>query len=435
MHYYSLNQQAPAVDFRAAALYGQAPDKGLYFPQQLPQLRSTLVNNLRSLTREELAFEVLKQYTGTTIPHSTLQNICTAAIDFPIPLISLSEELKVLELFQGPTLSFKDLGARFMSRCLSYFAQSMDKKIVVLVATSGDTGSAVADGFLGKEGIEVVILYPSGKVSRLQELQLTTLGSNIRAIEVEGNFDDCQSLVKTAFSDQDYQSHIFLTSANSINIARWLPQQLFYFFALQQWNHTEAPVIVVPSGNFGNIGAGILAKKTGLGCKQFIAACNQNDVVYRYLQSGVYQTAPTVHTCSNAMDVGNPSNFVRINELYRHDINMLRRELSASSVNDEQTAQAMQECWNTFNYVLDPHTAVAYHSWKDYAIRNKEAKGIIVSTAHPLKFEEWVKAQLNIELVKPKALEQLENRKKSTIKLKPEYKNLKDYLMGVYSRE
>jgi threonine synthase len=320
MQYFSLNKQAPVVDFKEATIKGQAPDKGLYFPEFIPQLEKDLIKNIDQIFNEELAFRVIKPYVGNVIPDDILMNIVTETINFNVPVVSVSPQIFALEMFHGNTLAFKDIGARFMSRCLGYFVKGNDKKVTVLVATSGDTGGAVADGFYGIEGVQVVILYPSGKVSSVQEKQLTTLGKNIHAIEINGTFDDCQRLVKKAFTDEELCSSLFLTSANSINVARWLPQQFFYFLAYKQWqDKNNAPVISVPSGNFGNICAGLLAMKSGLPINHFIAACNANDVVPQYMLTHQYHAKQSVATISNAMDVGDPSNFIRILQIFDND--------------------------------------------------------------------------------------------------------------------
>ncbi|MDQ6813912.1 MAG: threonine synthase, partial [Bacteroidota bacterium] len=306
MLYYSTNHQSAKVSFKEATIKGQAPDKGLYFPERIPELAVDFIKNIELYSREEIAFRAIQPFVGNTIPVDVLQQIIAETINFDFPLVRITDEIFSLELFHGPTLAFKDVGARFMSRCLGYFVKDINKPVTVLVATSGDTGGAVASGFYEVEGVNVVILYPSGKVSSVQELQLTTLGKNITAIEIDGNFDDCQQLVKQAFADEKLNEEKFLTSANSINVARWLPQQFYYFYAYQQWNDKEAPpVMCVPSGNFGNICAGMVAHLTGLPVKHFVAAVNANDSVYKYLQTGSYQTQQAVATISNAMDVGN----------------------------------------------------------------------------------------------------------------------------------
>ena len=342
MLYYSLNKKAPSVDFRDATIKGQAPDKGLYFPQTVPSVDADLIRNIEQYPKDDLAFKIMKPYVGETIEDETLFEIVKETIDFPFPLQQITPDISVLELFHGPTLAFKDVGARFMSRCLGYFSKQQTKKITVLVATSGDTGGAVANGFLGVNGVEVVILYPSGKVSPVQELQLTTCKQNITALEVNGSFDDCQAMVKDAFIDTDLAAKLQLTSANSINVARWLPQQLYYFLAYQQWKDKEnPPVFSVPSGNFGNICAGLLAHVSGLPVKHFIAACNANDAVPNYLKTGRFEPKIAVPTISNAMDVGVPSNFIRVLELFHHQYEQIAHLISGFTVNDALTIQTI----------------------------------------------------------------------------------------------
>ena len=349
MNYYSLNHQSPLVSFAEAAVRGQAPDKGLYFPQTIPVVPADFISNIRSYSKEELGFTVMKPYVGDSIPDDVLRQIVAETIDFDFPLVYITERIAALELFHGPTLAFKDVGARFMSRCLGYFSQQQNGKVTVLVATSGDTGGAVANGFLGVEGVEVVILYPSGKVSPVQELQLTTCGQNITALEVNGSFDDCQAMVKDAFMDADLNKALQLTSANSINVARWLPQQLYYFFAYQQWEDKNIPpVIAVPSGNFGNICAGLLAYVSGLPVQHFIAACNVNDSVPEYLRTGNYQSKTAVPTISNAMDVGSPSNFIRVMELFGSNYETIKEKISGYTVTDEITKQTIADVYQQF---------------------------------------------------------------------------------------
>ena len=321
MKYYSLNKQSPETGFREATVKGQAPDKGLYFPAQIPMADPAMIRNIENYSNEEIAYRVIAPYVGDAIPESVLREIVDQTVNFPIPLVTVNETISSLEMFHGNTLAFKDIGARFMSRCLGYFVKDQEKKVTVLVATSGDTGGAVADGFYGVNGVDVVILYPSGKVSMVQEKQLTTLGKNIHAVEINGTFDDCQQIVKQAFTDKDLNEKLFLTSANSINVARWLPQQFFYFFAYKQWpDKKQPPVISVPSGNFGNICAGLLAMRSGLPVKHFIAACNANDVVPNFMRTHVYRAQQSVATISNAMDVGDPSNFTRILQLFDQQV-------------------------------------------------------------------------------------------------------------------
>ncbi|MBC7866820.1 MAG: threonine synthase, partial [Gloeobacteraceae cyanobacterium ES-bin-316] len=317
MKYFSTNHNSALVNFKEASITGQAPDKGLYFPETIPVVDEELIKNIDNYSNAAIAYEVIKPYVGNCIPEGILKNIVEETVNFPIPLVNINETISSLELFHGPTLAFKDIGARFMSRCLGYFVKDQPKKVTVLVATSGDTGGAVASGFYDVPNIEVIILYPSGKVSTVQEKQLTTLGKNIHALEVTGSFDDCQQMVKDIFGSAGDFKNLFLTSANSINVARWLPQQFYYFFAYKQWaDKNNPPVISVPSGNFGNICAGILAHASGLPIKHFIAACNANDVVPQFFDNNIYTPKKSVQTISNAMDVGNPSNFIRILQIF-----------------------------------------------------------------------------------------------------------------------
>ncbi|GAC1378105.1 MAG: threonine synthase [Hymenobacter sp.] len=430
MKYYSLRHQSPPVDFRTATVTGQAPDGGLYFPETIPRFSAGFLRELRGLSRATVALNVMRPYVGTTIPDSDLQRICAEAVDFAFPLVPVATGVSALELFHGPTLAFKDVGARFMSRCLGHFARTGDTPpVTVLVATSGDTGGAVASGFLGVPGVEVVILYPSGKVSPVQEQQLTTLGQNITALEVSGTFDDCQALVKQAFQDPELAQRRFLTSANSINVARWLPQQLYYCFAWQQWPEGAAPpVVAVPSGNFGNICAGLLAQASGLPLGHFIAACNANEPVPVYLRTGTYTPRPAVATFSNAMDVGNPSNFVRILELFGHDLEKLRAALSADTVSDADTVAAIRQVWEQNQYLLDPHAAVAYTALRRYQAQHPAA-GLLLATAHPVKFPDVVEPILGRAIELPAVVQALQGRAKRSVPLAVEYAQLKAYLM------
>ncbi|MEP6747906.1 MAG: threonine synthase [Bacteroidota bacterium] len=431
MNYYSLNKQSPIVDFRNATINGQAPDKGLYFPEIIPQVKKELIDNIENFTNEEIAFNVISPYVGDAIPEKDLKRIVAETVNFSIPLVRVTENISSLELFHGPTLAFKDIGARFMSRCLGYFVKGNNKKVTVLVATSGDTGGAVANGFYNVEGVDVVILYPSGKVSSVQEQQLTTLGKNIRSIEVDGNFDDCQQLVKQAFTDADINQKLFLTSANSINVARWLPQQFYYFFAWKQWaDKKNPPVISVPSGNFGNICAGILAHISGLPVKHFIAACNANNTVPEFLRTENYQAKKAVATISNAMDVGNPSNFVRILELFHQQLGDLKKIFSSYSINDDDTRGAIKEVYSIFNYLPDPHGAVGYIALKKYLSAYPGNKGMFLETAHPVKFYDVVEPIINQKVPVPGSVAAILNKEKHAIKMGTAYSEFKAYLIG-----
>lgn len=430
MQYYSLNRQSPAVGFKEAAIRGQAPDKGLYFPERIPVFDSSFIENIEGLSKEEIAFNVISPYVGDAIPEADLRRIVSETVNFDIPLVRINENISTLELFHGPTLAFKDVGARFMSRCLGYFSKSISEKVVVLVATSGDTGGAVAHGFYDVPGVEVVILYPSGKVSSVQEKQLTTLGKNIRALEVKGSFDDCQKLVKQAFADASLTAQLFLTSANSINVARWLPQQFYYLFAWQQWkDKNNPPVISVPSGNFGNICAGLLAHVSGMPVEHFIAACNANAVVPEFLQTGEYQPKPAVATISNAMDVGDPSNFVRVLELFHQELGSLKKVLSSYSVSDVETKKIIRELYSSYGYLPDPHGAVGYKALQQYLQDHPDQKGFFLETAHPVKFYDVVEPVIHSNIPLPDAVRAVMNLQKESVVLDANYGELKEYLV------
>jgi len=429
MNFYSTNNPSAKVDFKEATIQGQAPDRGLYFPEKIPVIDPYFFENIDEYSNEEIAFKVIKPYVGNVIQANDLMKLVTETINFPIPLVKVSKGIYALELFHGPTLAFKDVGARFMSRCLAYFTKDRSEKVVVLVATSGDTGGAVANGFFDVPGVDVVILYPSGKVSSVQEKQLTTLGNNIHALEVSGTFDDCQQLVKKAFMDAELNKKFFLTSANSINVARWLPQQFYYFLAWKQWEDKQhPPVICVPSGNFGNLCAGMLAHRSGLPVHHFIAACNANDVVPQYMISGNYQSKKAVATLSNAMDVGNPSNFIRILELFDNQFGDLKNKLSSYSISDEETKTIIEEVNSKFHYVLDPHGAVGYKSLQQYLQFNTGEQGIFLETAHPVKFYDVVEPVINAKVPFPEGMQEIMKKNKVSVKMGVDYEELKNYL-------
>ncbi len=429
MNFYSTNKTSSPIDFKEATIKGLAPDKGLFFPETIPQIEKDFIQNINNYTNAEIAYHVIAPYVSDSIPPNELQRIVEETIDFDIQLVKVSDNIFSLELFHGPTLAFKDVGARFMSRCLGYFAKEKQEKVIVLVATSGDTGGAVANGFHNVEGVDVVILYPSGKVSSVQEKQLTTLAGNIHALEVEGNFDDCQRMVKEAFSDEALNKKIFLTSANSINVARWLPQQFYYFFAWKQWeDKDQPPIISVPSGNFGNICAGLLAYKSGLPVNHFIAACNANDVVPKYFKSGKYQPKKAVATISNAMDVGDPSNFVRIIEMYKNDEEGLKKIMSSVSISDEVTKATLKEVFEIENYLLDPHGAVAFTALQQYLTHHKNSKGMFLETAHPVKFYDVVEPLIQQQVPIPESVQEQLKKEKKSIKIMPDSILLKEYL-------
>lgn len=428
MKYYSTKNKQLKIDFKEATIKGQPDDKGLYFPETIPIFPESFIKNISQYSKEEIALKVIAPYVGKTIPEKELNRIVSETVNFPFPLFKINENIYSLELFHGPTLAFKDVGARFMSRCLSWFLSDNKKEVTVLVATSGDTGGAVADGFYEVEGVNVVILYPSGKVSDIQEKQLTTLGKNISALEIEGTFDDCQQMVKEAFADKDLNKSKFLTSANSINVARWLPQQFYYLFAYQQWiDKSNAPVFSVPSGNFGNICAGLLTNISGLPIKHFIAACNANDAVPLFLKHGEFHPKASIATLSNAMDVGNPSNFVRILEIFQHEFHLIKNKITAYSINDNDTINTIKDVYNNYHYLLDPHGAVAYRSLELYLQDNNLDKGIILETAHPFKFKNVLGVSDQMEI--PENIKSLNIRKKSSIKMKADFNELKDFLM------
>lgn len=430
MKYYSLNKQSQEADFKEATIRGQAPDKGLYFPDTIPQVDKTLIRQIDQYSNEEIAFRVIQPYVGDAIPENELRRIAAETVNFDIPLVQVQENIYSLELFHGPTLAFKDIGARFMSRCLGYFAKDRKEKVIVLVATSGDTGGAVANGFYKVDGVEVVILYPSGKVSSVQEKQLTTLGHNIHALEVNGSFDDCQEMVKQAFSDRQLNKQLFLTSANSINVARWLPQQFYYFFAWKQWKEKDQPpVISVPSGNFGNICAGLLAHNSGLPVQHFIAACNANDTVPAFIQTGNYEIKKAVATISNAMDVGNPSNFVRVLELFHQRLGDLKKVLSSYSISDTQTRDTIKEVYQQKKYLLDPHGAVGYIALQKYLQQHPQQKGMLLETAHPVKFYDVVEPVINEKVPVPESVAAIMNDEKRSTKMDAAYEELKAYLL------
>jgi threonine synthase len=428
MNYYSLNNKNTKVSFQEAVIQGLAPDRGLYFPEEITPLSQSFFDTIENLSNEEIAFEVIQQFVGNEIPEIELKQIVTETLCFDFPCVLVEENVYSLELYHGPTMAFKDVGARFMSRCLAYFNKGKDLKNTVLVATSGDTGGAVASGFLGVKGVEVVILYPSGKVSDIQERQLTTLGQNITALEVDGVFDDCQDMVKQAFLDSDLK-HKNLTSANSINIARWLPQMFYFFFAYKALKKYDKPLVVsCPSGNFGNICAGILAKKLGLPIEHFVASTNVNDTVPKFLENGFYDAKPSIATISNAMDVGNPSNFVRIQEMYHNDLEEFSKDFSSYSFTDEVTKSAMKDIFSNTGYIAEPHGAVGYLGLKKELKKHSNCIGVFLETAHPIKFLDTVEPVLNIKLEIPKQIESVLGKEKNRVKI-ISYYELKQFLI------
>ena len=426
MNYYSLHHKSPNTSFKNALIQGLAKDRGIYFPENITPLSKDFIANITEYTNHEIAYEAIKQFVGDEIPTEKLKEIIKETISFDFPLVKVDDNIASLELFHGPTMAFKDVGAKFMAQCLAYFNKDNEEEVTVLVATSGDTGGAVANGFLGAKGVNVVILYPSGKVSNVQEKQLTTLGQNITALEVDGVFDDCQEMVKTAFLDEDIKRT--LTSANSINIARWLPQMFYFFFAYKELQKTNKELVFsVPSGNFGNICAGIMAQKLGLPIKHFVASTNINDTVPNYLVDGVYNPKPSKATISNAMDVGNPSNFIRIRELFNNDLEALKSAFSSYSFSDEETRETMKKIYGDSGYVADPHGAVGYLGLKKYNLQANEF-GVFLETAHPVKFLDVVEETLPVKVAIPVQIQKVINNKKVAIKV-ASYEDLKAFLM------
>ena len=428
MNYYSLNRKAPNTTFADAVVRGLAPDKGLYFPESITPLEASFFETIEDKSNTEIAFEAIKQFIVPEIPEDVLKTIVEETLNFDFPVVEINENISTLELFHGPTMAFKDVGARFMARCLGYFNKTNTNDVTVLVATSGDTGGAVANGFLGVKGVNVVILYPSGKVSDIQEKQLTTLSQNITALEVDGVFDDCQDMVKRAFMDEELTSKMQLTSANSINIARWLPQLFYFLFTYKQLKSKHKDIAFsVPSGNFGNICAGMVAQKLGLPVKHFIASNNANDTVVNYMTTQSYDPKPSVQTISNAMDVGNPSNFIRIQELHNNDFNALKANLSSYSFTDETTKTALLELYKEFNYVADPHGAVGYLGAKKY-LENNDAHVVFLETAHPTKFLDVVEDVIEKTLPLPSQIEAVMDKEKVSIEVSS-YEDLKAFLL------
>jgi len=430
MKFYSLNKKAKDESFRNAVIKGLAPDRGLYFPEIITPLTKEFFDQIDSYSNNEIAYKSIRQFVEPDIPDSVLQSIVEETLSFEFPVVQFNDRISTLELFHGPTMAFKDVGARFMARCLGYFNKDNDQTVTVLVATSGDTGGAVANGFLGVKGVNVVILYPSGKVSEIQEKQLTTLGQNITALEVHGTFDDCQDMVKTAFLDEDLIGQMQLTSANSINIARWLPQMFYFMFAYKQlYNNHKDMVFSVPSGNFGNICAGIMAQKLGLPIKHFIASNNVNNVVTEYLKTELFQPKPSIQTISNAMDVGNPSNFIRIQEIYKNSFEKLKNNISSYSFTDKETKKAMKEIHSQYNYIADPHGAVGYLGAKEYLKENPNTHCVFLETAHPVKFLDVVEEVVGeIQELPPQIEAVIHNEKVSVII--DSYVQLKDFLLS-----
>ena len=428
MLYYSTNGKAPLADLRKAVVKGLAEDRGLYMPQSLKRLPDSFFDSIDKLSFQEIAYNVAQAFFGEDIPAESLKAIVYDTLSFDCPVVKVTDSIYSLELFHGPTLAFKDVGARFMARLLQYFREG-DGLVNVLVATSGDTGSAVANGFLGVEGTRVFVLYPKGKVSPIQECQFTTLGRNITALEIDGVFDDCQALVKNAFMDQELNSLMKLTSANSINVARFLPQSFYYFYAYAQMKArglADNLVMCVPSGNFGNICSALFAKAMGLPVKRFIAANNINDVFYKYLQTGVYTPKHSVQTLANAMDVGDPSNFARILDLYGHSWTRIRSDISGAVVNDSAIKKTILDCWRENAYLLDPHGACGFRALSD-GLEPGEA-GVFCETAHPAKFKDTVEKVIGGPVEIPERLAEFMKGEKQSVNLSKEFEDFKNYL-------
>ena len=441
MMYYSTNGRAPQATLREAVERGLAPDRGLYMPDHIQQLPASFFDRIDQLTFQEMSFEVARAFFGGDVDDASLKRIVTDTLAFETPLRRVEEGIYSLELFHGPTLAFKDVGARFMARLLQYFIHKdcegrpmAGGEVNVLVATSGDTGSAVANGFLGVDGIHVYVLYPKGKVSRIQESQFTTLGRNITALEVDGVFDDCQALVKNAFMDSELNTHMTLTSANSINVARFLPQAFYYFNAYAQLKRVAAVadpsnlVVCVPSGNFGNITAGLFAKRMGLPVKRFVAANNANDIFYNYLQTGQYCPQPSKQTLANAMDVGDPSNFARILDLYANQWADIKADISGATYTDDRIREAMCQCYEATGYVLDPHGACGWRALKE--LLQPSEVGVFLETAHPAKFKEKVDDILGTDIAIPERLQAFMRGKKQSVEMANDFDAFKSFLMN-----
>lgn len=428
MKFYSTKDKEQCVSLQEAVVHSLAPNGGLYMPEQIPALSPEFFNRAPSLSFAEIAFEVAKPYVEETIAEALLRKIIAQTITFDAPIVKVEENVFALELFHGPTLAFKDFGARFMAQLLQHFAKEQKREVTVLVATSGDTGSAVANGFYNVPNVRVIILYPSGKVSPLQEKQFTTLGKNITAIEIDGTFDDCQHLVKAAFQDADLNEKFFLTSANSINIARLLPQMFYYFYAWSRLENKDRVVFSVPSGNFGNLTAGLLAKRMGLPVHQFVAATNINDVVPAYLRTGIFEPRPSATTSSNAMDVGDPSNFARMLDLYEGNWNNMKTDVLGCCFTDEETKQEMRNSFYKFKYILDPHGAIGLLGLKRFLEKNANYTGVFLETAHPAKFLEVVEPVLNQKVDLPEKLQTFLLKEKESLVCLRDYETFKNLL-------
>ena len=432
MKYYSTNNKSTQATLQEAVVKGLASDRGLYMPEVIKSLPDSFFEEMKDLSFQEVAYVVADAFFGEDVEAEDLKKIVYETLNFDVPLVHVNDNIYSLELFHGPTLAFQDVGARFMSRLLGYFIKKEGQKDVnVLVATSGDTGSAVANGFLGVDGIHVYVLYPKGKVSPIQECQFTTLGQNITALEIDGVFDDCQALVKSAFMDEELNKKMYLTSANSINVARFLPQAFYYFYAVAQLHKLgkkDNIVICVPSGNFGNITAGLFGKRMGMPVKRFIAANNRNDVFFQYLNSGVYTPKASVQTIANAMDVGDPSNFARVLDLYGHSHEAIKNDISGCTYTDEQISETLLDCYRKHGYLLDPHGAVGYRALSEYL--ESDEVGVFLETAHPAKFKDTVDRILGEEISIPEKLQAFMKGTKQSINLPKDFASFKAFLMN-----
>lgn len=432
MKYYSTNNKSTQATLQEAVVKGLASDRGLYMPEVIKSLPDSFFEEMKDLSFQEVAYVVADAFFGEDVEAEDLKKIVYETLNFDVPLVHVNDNIYSLELFHGPTLAFKDVGARFMSRLLGYFIKKEGQKDVnVLVATSGDTGSAVANGFLGVDGIHVYVLYPKGKVSPIQECQFTTLGKNITALEIDGVFDDCQALVKSAFMDEELNKKMYLTSANSINVARFLPQAFYYFYAVAQLHKLgkkDNIVICVPSGNFGNITAGLFGKSMGMPVKRFIAANNRNDVFFQYLNSGVYTPKASVQTIANAMDVGDPSNFARVLDLYGHSHEAIKNDISGCTYTDEQISETLLDCYRKHGYLLDPHGAVGYRALSEYL--ESDEVGVFLETAHPAKFKDTVDRILGEDISIPEKLQAFMKGTKQSINLPKDFASFKAFLMN-----
>ena len=431
MKYYSTNRKAPLATLEEAVKRGLAPDRGLYMPERIVRLPEEFFRDMGEMDFHEIAFAAASAFFGEDIPSGDLKDIVCDTLNFDTPVVNIHDNIWALELYHGPTLAFKDVGGRFMARMLSYFVrqEKTDRKTTVIVATSGDTGSAVANGFLGVEGIDVIVLYPSGKVSEIQEKQFTTLGQNITALEVDGNFDDCQRLVKSAFMDEDLGRTMTLTSANSINVARFLPQAFYYFNAyarLKRAGHDSNIVFCVPSGNFGNITAGLFAWRMGLPVRRFIAANNRNDVFLEYLKTGEYTPRASVRTIANAMDVGDPSNFARILDLYGNSATLIRQDIAGCRYTDEEIGRTISSLYDKYGYLADPHGACGYQGLTD--LLSDGETGIFLETAHPAKFKDTVEKIIGKPVEIPERLKDFMKKEKKSIKMTNRFEDFKEYL-------